>query len=143
MVRLRAGVCGVRCPYLYSGKDRHRGGQLHPCHRHPHGGSAADELGHGDSGWLSADHQVGQTGIAEISRRSWLFLVLSGLATGASWLCYYHALQVGAASKVVSIDKLSVVITLALAFVVLHEPFTAKSLIGCALITAGTLFMVL
>ena len=84
-----------------------------------------------------------QTGIADISRRSWLFLVLSGLATGASWLCYYHALQVGAASKVVPIDKLSVVITLALAFVVLHEPFTAKSLIGCALITAGTLFMVL
>ena len=84
-----------------------------------------------------------QAGIAEISRRSWLFLVLSGLATGASWLCYYHALQVGAASKVVPIDKLSVVITLALAFVVLHEPFTAKSLIGCALITAGTLFMVL
>ena len=76
-----------------------------------------------------------QAGIAEISRRSWLFLVLSGLATGASWLCYYHALQVGAASKVVPIDKLSVVITLALAFVVLHEPFTAKNLIGCALIT--------
>ena len=69
--------------------------------------------------------------------------VNSTLATGASWLCYYHALQVGAASKVVPIDKLSVVITLALAFVVLHEPFTAKSLIGCALITAGTLFMVL
>ena len=84
-----------------------------------------------------------QTGIADISRRSWLFLVLSGLATGASWLCYYHALQVGAASKVVPIDKLSVVITLALAFVVLHEPFTVKNLIGCALITAGTLFMVL
>jgi transporter family protein len=76
-----------------------------------------------------------QTGIADISRRSWLFLVLSGLATGASWLCYYHALQIGAASKVVPIDKLSVVITLALAFVVLHEPFTAKSLIGCALTT--------
>ena len=69
--------------------------------------------------------------------------VNSTLATGASWLCYYHALQVGAASKVVPIDKLSVVITLALAFVVLHEPFTAKNLIGCALITAGTLFMVL
>ena len=76
-----------------------------------------------------------QTGIADISRRSWLFLVLSGFATGASWLCYYHALQIGAASKVVPIDKLSVVITLALAFLVLHEPFTAKSLIGCALIT--------
>ena len=86
---------------------------------------------------------LAKTGIADISRRSWLFLVLSGLATGASWLCYYHALQVGAASKVVPIDKLSVVITLALAFVVLHEPFTAKNLIGCALITAGTLFMVL
>ena len=84
-----------------------------------------------------------QLGISGIERKSWLFLVLSGLATGASWLCYYHALQVGAASKVVPIDKLSVVITLALAFVVLHEPFTAKSLIGCALITAGTLFMVL
>ena len=84
-----------------------------------------------------------QSGLSEISRKSWMFLVLSGLATGASWLCYYHALQIGAASKVVPIDKLSVVITLALAFVVLHEPFTAKSLIGCALITAGTLFMVL
>ena len=84
-----------------------------------------------------------QTGIADISRRSWLFLVLSGLATGASWLCYYHALQIGAASKVVPIDKLSVVITLALAFVVLHEPFTAKSMVGCALVAAGTLFMVL
>lgn len=137
MVRLRAGVCSVRCPYLDSGEDRHRGGQLHPCHRHPHGGSAADELGHG------VPHRHPDRHCADISRRSWLFLVLSGLATGASWLCYYHALQVGAASKVVPIDKLSVVITLALAFVVLHEPFTAKNLIGCALITAGTLFMVL
>ena len=84
-----------------------------------------------------------QGGIGEISRKSWLFLILSGLATGASWLCYYHALQIGAASKVVPIDKLSVVITLALAFIVLREPVTAKNLIGCALITAGTLFMVL
>ena len=84
-----------------------------------------------------------QSGIGDISRRSWLFLILSGLATGASWLCYYYALQVGQASKVVPIDKLSVVITLALAFVFLHEPFTTKSLVGCALITAGTLFMVL
>ena len=84
-----------------------------------------------------------QTGLGEISRKSWLFLILSGLATGASWLCYYRALQMGQASKVVPIDKLSVVITLALAFVFLHEPFTAKSLVGCALITAGTLFMVL
>lgn len=84
-----------------------------------------------------------QSGIGEISRRSWLFLILSGLATGASWLCYYYALQVGEASKVVPIDKLSVVITLVLAFVFLHEPFTSKSLIGCVLIAAGTLFMVL
>ena len=84
-----------------------------------------------------------QSGLAEISKKSWLFLILSGLATGASWLCYYHALQIGAASKVVPVDKLSVVITLALAFVILKEPFTAKNLVGCALITAGTLFMVL
>ena len=77
-----------------------------------------------------------QTGIGDISHKSWLFLILSGLATGASWLCYYHALQIGSASKVVPIDKLSVVITLALAFFILHEPFTAKSLIGCALIAA-------
>lgn len=84
-----------------------------------------------------------QNGIAEISKRSWLFLILSGLATGASWLCYYRALQIGEASKVVPIDKLSVVITLILAFVILHEEFTAKSLIGCVLIGAGTLVMVL
>ena len=84
-----------------------------------------------------------QNGILEISRRSWLFLILSGLATGASWLCYYRALQLGEASKVVPIDKLSVVITLVLAFIFLHEQFTYKSLIGCALICAGTLLMVL
>lgn len=84
-----------------------------------------------------------QSGIAEISRKSWLFLILSGLATGASWLCYYRALQIGEASKVVPIDKLSVVLTLILAFVFLHEDFTAKSLIGCALIGVGTLIMVL
>ena len=84
-----------------------------------------------------------QGGIADISKRSWLFLILSGLATGASWLCYYKALQMGDASKVVPIDKLSVVITLVLAFVFLHEEFTAKSLIGCILIGAGTLVMVL
>ena len=84
-----------------------------------------------------------QSGIGSISRKSWLFLILSGLATGASWLCYYRALQLGEASKVVPIDKLSVVITLALAFIFLHEPFTTKSLIGAALITVGTLVMVL
>ena len=84
-----------------------------------------------------------QTGISEISRKSWVFLILSGLATGASWLRYYRALQIGEASKVVPVDKLSVVITLVLAFVFLHEEFTAKSLIGCILIGAGTLIMVL
>lgn len=84
-----------------------------------------------------------QGGLKGISPRSWMFLVLSGLATGASWLCYYHALQIGDASMVVPVDKLSVVITLVLAFVFLHEPFTAKSLVGCILITAGTLYMVL
>ena len=84
-----------------------------------------------------------QTGLADISRRSWLFLILSGLATGASWLCYYKALQIGEASKVVPIDKLSVVITMVLAAVILHEQFTVKSIIGCLLITFGTLLMVL
>ena len=82
-----------------------------------------------------------QNGITEISKKSWIFLILSGLATGASWLCYYKALQMGEASKVVPIDKMSVVITLILAFVFLHEQFTVKSVIGCILITAGTLFM--
>lgn len=84
-----------------------------------------------------------QSGITEIGRKSWLFLVLSGLATGASWLCYYKALQMGQVSKVVPIDKLSVVFTLILAFIFLHEKFTPKSLIGCILIAAGTLIMVL
>mgnify|MGYP003423798859 CR=1 FL=1 len=84
-----------------------------------------------------------QSGITEISRKSWIFLTLSGLATGASWLCYYRALQIGEASKVVPVDKLSVVITLVLAFVFLHEQFTAKSLIGCVLIGIGTMIMVL
>lgn len=84
-----------------------------------------------------------QSGISAINKKSWIFLILSGLATGASWLCYYKALQIGDASKVVPIDKLSVVITLILAFVFLHEEFTIKSLIGCVLIGAGTLVMVL
>lgn len=84
-----------------------------------------------------------QGGIVDISKRSWLFLVLSGLATGASWLCYYKALQLGEASKVVPIDKLSVVITLILAAIFLHEKFTPKSIIGCVLIGVGTLLMVL
>ena len=84
-----------------------------------------------------------QGGVTEISRRSWIFLILSGLATGASWLCYYRALQTGEASKVVPIDKLSVVVTMLLAAIVLHEQFTPKSILGCVLIGAGTLLMVL
>ncbi len=92
-------------------------------------------------GMVLLTHSLG--GITEIGKKSWIFLILSGLATGASWLCYYKALQIGDASKVVPIDKLSVVITLVLAFVFLHEQFTAKSLIGCILIGAGTLMMVL
>lgn len=84
-----------------------------------------------------------QGGISSIGKKSWLFLILSGLATGASWLCYYKALQMGEASKVVPVDKLSVVITLVLAFVFLHEDFTSKSIAGCVLIAAGTLLMVL
>lgn len=84
-----------------------------------------------------------QGGLLEIGRRSWLFLILSGLATGASWLCYYKALQIGEASKVVPIDKLSIVITMVLAAIVLHEQFTAKSIAGCVLIAIGTLLMVL
>lgn len=84
-----------------------------------------------------------QNGIGEISKRSWIFLILSGLATGASWLCYYKALQTGDASKVVPIDKLSVVITMVLAALILHEQFTPKSICGCVLIAAGTLLMVL
>ena len=84
-----------------------------------------------------------QKGIGQISQRSWIFLILSGLATGAAWLCYYKALQMGEASKVVPIDKMSVVLTLILAFVFLHEQFTSKSILGCVLISAGTLLMVL
>lgn len=93
--------------------------------------------------WLMVFITGAQGGLSEISRKSWLFLILSGLATGASWLCYYKALQVGEASKVVPVDKLSVVITLILAFVFLNEKITVKSGIGCALIGAGTLLMVL
>jgi transporter family protein len=92
-------------------------------------------------GMVFITHQQG--GIRSISQKSWIFLILSGLATGASWLCYYKALQMGDASKVVPIDKLSVVITLVLAFIFLHEDFTAKSMVGCILIGAGTLLMVL
>jgi len=93
--------------------------------------------------WVMVFLTHAQNGLPEISKKSWIFLILSGLATGASWLYYYRALQTGEASKVVPIDKMSVVITLILAFVFLREEFTAKSLLGCILITAGTLVMVL
>lgn len=93
--------------------------------------------------WLMVFVTNTQSGISNISKRSWIFLILSGLATGASWLCYYKAIQIGDVSKVVPVDKLSVVITLVLAFVFLHEEFTLKSVIGCILIAAGTLLMVL
>ncbi len=93
--------------------------------------------------WIMVFITDSQGGLMNISRKSWIFLILSGLATGASWLCYYRALQLGDASKVVPVDKLSVIITLVLAFVFLHEEFTVKSLIGCILIGAGTLVMVL
>ena len=93
--------------------------------------------------WVMVFVTDSQSGIVDISRRSWVFLILSGLATGASWLCYYKALQMGEATKVVPIDKLSVVFTMVLAAVILHEKFTPKSIIGCILIGAGTLLMVL
>lgn len=93
--------------------------------------------------WLMVFITNTQSGITQISRKSWIFLILSGLATGASWLCYYKAIQLGDVSKVVPIDKLSVVFTLVLAFIFLHEEFNIKSVIGAVLITAGTLFMVL
>lgn len=93
--------------------------------------------------WIMVFITNQQAGFTEISKRSWIFLILSGLATGLSWLCYYKALQLGNASKVVPIDKMSVVLTLILAFVFLHEQFTWKSIIGCILITAGTVFMVI
>ncbi len=83
-----------------------------------------------------------QGGIGDISRKSWVFLILSGIATGASWLCYYRALQIGDVSKVVPVDKLSIIITMILAFAFLHEKFTAKSVIGCGLIGVGTFLMI-
>ena len=93
--------------------------------------------------WLMVFVTHAQNGLTDISKRSWIFLILSGLATGFSWLCYYKALQIGEASKVVPIDKMSVVLTLVLAFVFLHEQLTWKTIVGCVLISAGTLFMVL
>lgn len=91
--------------------------------------------------WVMVFITHSQGGLCNIGKKSWIFLMLSGLATGVSWLCYYKALQIGEASKVVPVDKLSVIITLALAFIFLHEKFTAKSLMGCILITIGTILL--
>ena len=116
------------------------------------GGDRGSEFQSGDGGadGRCAHHGLGmvfltggQSGLSSIGKKSWIFLILSGLATGASWLCYYKALQMGDASKVVPIDKMSVVITLILAFVFLHESVTPKTVLGCVLIGAGTLLMVL
>lgn len=93
--------------------------------------------------WIMVFVTQEQSGIAAISKKSWIFLILSGLATGASWLCYYRALQTGDASKVVLVDKMSVVITIVLAFIFLHEKVSVKSIVGALLITAGTIVMVL
>ncbi|CDA08535.1 EamA family transporter [Fusobacterium sp. CAG:649] len=93
--------------------------------------------------WFMVFATGNQNGIVDISKKSWIFLILSGLATGASWLCYYKALQLGEVSKVVPIDKLSIVITIILAFIFLGEQITLKTLIGCCLIVAGTFVMIL
>lgn len=92
--------------------------------------------------WLMVFVTGAQSGISEINKRNWMFLILSGLATGASWLCYYKALQIGEASKVILIDKMSVVLTLILAFIFLHEQFTAKTLVGIIFLTTGTILMI-
>ena len=92
--------------------------------------------------WLMVFITNNQSGLAQISKKSWVFLILSGIATGASWLCYYRALQLGKATEVAAVDKLSIVFTLSLAFIFLHDTFTMKSLIGCALIATGTILMV-
>ncbi len=93
--------------------------------------------------WIMVFVTQEQSGIAAISKKSWIFLILSGLATGASWLCYYRALQTGDASKIVPVDKMSVAITIVLAFIFLHEKVSVKSILGALLITAGTIVMVL
>lgn len=92
--------------------------------------------------WLMVFVTGAQSGISEINKKNWMFLILSGLATGASWLCYYKALQIGEASKVIPIDKMSVVLTLILAFIFLHEQFTAKTLVGIIFLTTGTILMI-
>ena len=136
MVRTGPGIIPVCSSYLYPCKSRRIQCKLQPGNRHSYLRCSCHGLGHGL--FTNAQH-----GIDQISRRSWLFLILSGLATGASWLCYYKALQIGDVSKVVPIDKLSVVITIILAAVLLHEQLTPRSILGCFLIACGTLLMVL
>ena len=92
--------------------------------------------------WLMVFVTNNQSGLSEISRKSWIFLILSGIATGASWLCYYKALQMGSAAEVAAVDKLSIIFTLILAFFFLHDTFTLKSLFGCSLIAIGTIMMI-
>lgn len=92
--------------------------------------------------WLMVFVTGAQSGISEINKRNWMFLILSGLATGASWLCYYKALQIGEVSKVIPIDKMSIVLTLILAFIFLHEQFTTKTLVGIIFLTTGTILMI-
>ena len=125
--------CGA---HIHTGKNRDRGRKLQSGDSDPDNGGRLHGLGDGIS-----DKRPGRD--LQHREKSWLFLILSGLATGASWLCYYKALQMGETSKVVPVDKLSVVITLVLAFIFLHEKFTPKSIAGCVLIGAGTLLMVL
>lgn len=129
-------VCGFCSTHFHTGENRNRRCEFQS-------GNAIRTVVVVIMAWGMVFLTQAQHGIGAIGRKSWLFLILSGLATGASWLCYYKALQIGEASKVVPIDKLSVVITLVLAFVFLHEEFSAKSLIGCVLIGIGTLVMVL
>lgn len=136
VVNICIAVCGVCSSDLHTGEDWHRGCKLKSGNCHQNSGRCRDGMGYGVL-------TNAQGGIAQIGRKSWIFLILSGLATGASWLCYYRALQLGEVSKVVPIDKLSVVITLVLGFVLLHEQVSLKSLIGCILIGAGTLVMAL
>ena len=126
---------GIRGSDIHLGQGRDRGGQFQSA-------TAVRTVVVLIMAWGMVFLTGGQSGLSSIGKKSWLFLILSGLATGASWLCYYKALQMGDASKVVPIDKMSVVITLILAFVFLHESVTPKTVLGCVLIGAGTLLMV-
>lgn len=136
MVYICAVVCTVCGIDFYFGKGWNCGSELESCDCYQDSSCCGDGVGYGFFDKCAERYHT-------IGRKSWIFLILSGIATGASWLCYYRALQLGQVSKVVPIDKLSVVITLVLGFVFLHEQFSAKSLIGCILIGAGTLVMVL